>query len=138
MLASLNPICQEFDKMFRVYVVSSIVLAFFGGRTLGQGLGSSSGNIFSITPDLHNRHMGPTGKPCLAIEAYARAEVINNKIFEHWIAARNGCGMRIKVKVCYYKTDDCIVLDVPPYDRKNSVIGIYPSAGFKYETKEQF
>jgi hypothetical protein len=122
--------------MWRACIIALIVLVVVGAGALGQNLGSSSNNIF---PTMNPRHMSPTGKPCLAIAGYARAEVLNNKIFEHWIGATNGCGMRIKVKVCYYKTDDCIVLDVPPYDRKNSIIGIYPAVStFKYEAKEQF
>lgn len=125
--------------MWRIHIIGLIVFAVLGSQAPAQTFGSSSSNIFSIAPDSHHRHMGPTGTPCLAIDGYARPEVINNKIFEHWIAATNSCGMRIKVKVCYYKTDDCIVLDVPPFDRKRSVIGIYPAlSGFKYEAKEQF
>lgn len=84
-------------------------------------------------------HKGPTGQPCLTFEAYAQPEFINKTIFEHWIKATNSCGQYIKVQVCYYNTDDCIMLNVPPWDKKQAVLGIYPSLrDFRYETKEQF
>jgi hypothetical protein len=36
-------------------------------------------------------------------------------------------------------TEDCIMIDVPPWDRKESVLRIYPAlADFKFDAKEQF
>ena len=83
--------------------------------------------------------MAPTGKPCLVLHGYAKPQTINPNIFEHRIAASNGCGQNIKVKVCYHGSDDCITIDVPPWDRKDSVLGIYPALrDFKFDAKEQF
>ncbi len=84
-------------------------------------------------------HLAPTGKPCVHVEGYAKAQTINPNIFEHMISATNNCGLRIKLKLCYYKTLHCIPVDVPPYDRKMAVLGIYPALKeFRYEYKEQF
>jgi hypothetical protein len=83
--------------------------------------------------------MGPNGKPCLAVVGYAKPQVINKSIYEHWIMARNSCGQNIKLRVCYHGTDNCFVMTVPPWDSKNSVLGIYPmTRDFQYDAKEQF
>ena len=47
--------------------------------------------------------LAPTGKPCLVLHGYAKAQTINPNIFEHRIAATNSCGQNIKVKVCYHR-----------------------------------
>jgi len=45
----------------------------------------------------------------------------------------------IKVQVCYYKTQDCIAVNVPPWGRQDSVLGIYPAlTDFRFDAKEQF
>jgi hypothetical protein len=115
-----------------------IILALSSDLSLGQTLFPSEDNGFP-THNENRRHTGPTGKPCLALEASAKAQAINKDIYEHWIGATNSCGQHIKVKVCYYGSEDCIVMDVPPWGRQDSVLGIYPALkDFRYEAKEQF
>ena len=83
--------------------------------------------------------MIPLGKPCLTIEGYAKPELANKNVYQHLIKAANTCGQNIKVRVCYYKTEDCITMDVPAFGRKDSVLGIYPALkDFRYDAKEQF
>jgi len=116
-----------------------LILAPLGDPALGESLFPSSGGLFSAPSELNRRHMAPTGKACLAFEASTKAQAINKNIYEHWIGATNSCGQHIKVKVCYYQTEDCIVMDVPPWSRQDSVLGIYPALkDFRYATKEQF
>ena len=98
-----------------------------------------TGSIFPTPNDALRHHLGPTGKPCLSLAAHAQAQTLNPHIFEHWIDATNTCGQDIKVQVCYFGTEDCIAMDVPPYGRKNAVLGIYPAmTDFRYEAKEKF
>jgi hypothetical protein len=83
--------------------------------------------------------MAPTGKPCLKLDGSAKAQIINKDIYEHWISAQNSCGQHIKVRVCYHGSEDCIVIDVPPWGRRDSVLGIYPALqDFRYDSKELF
>jgi hypothetical protein len=125
--------------MWRVWMLGFFILATLGDAALGQSLFRSSGGIFPTPNELNRRHMAPTGKPCLAFEAYAKAQAVNKNIYEHWVGAKNSCGQHIKVQVCYYQSHDCIIMDVPPWDRQDSVLGIYPALKeFRYETKEQF
>lgn len=85
------------------------------------------------------RHYGPTGKPCLRVDGVARPQLVNPKIFEHVISATNSCSERIKVQVCYYRTEDCVPLEVGGYGRKEVVLGIMPSMKeFRFEYREQF
>ncbi len=126
--------------MARGLLLRSIVLAvIIVGPALGQTLPPPSRNIFPAPNDLYKRHTGLSGKPCLALRGYAKPEALNAHIFEHWIAATNSCGMHIKVRVCYHDSDSCIVMDVPPWDRKESVLGILPAAdSFRFDAREQF
>jgi hypothetical protein len=88
---------------------------------------------------LRRRHVSPLGKACLTVDGSAKPQTLNPHIFEHWVSATNICGQDIKLQICYLNSQDCISVDVPPYGRKDSVLGIYPAlADFQFETKEQF
>ncbi len=129
---------EEADKMLRTWLAPSIFFAFLGGHTLSQSL-IPAGGISAKTNELVGRHIGPHGKPCLALDSYAKSQAVNKDIYEHWIRASNSCGQTIKLRVCYRKSDDCIVMNVPPWESKNSVLGIYPiQKEFQYDAKEQF
>jgi hypothetical protein len=95
--------------------------------------------IFGSTNSTYKRHYAPTGKPCLTISADARPQVVNKDMIDHWVIVANECSQRIKVQICYYHTQACIVVDAPPYGRKDTVLGVYPKLrDFRYEYKEQF
>jgi hypothetical protein len=118
--------CQA---VFRAVFLAPLVAAGLGGLAFGQDSGSS----------LHRRHMAPTGKPCLTIQGYARPQAINPNIFEHWVGAANVCGRNIKVQVCYFGSQDCIAMNVPPLGHQDSVLGIYPTLrDFRFDATEQF
>lgn len=132
-------------KMLRKSLFTFILLSFVGGPASTQTLNQTSRGDSALHDKLtqHNepikRHVGSNGKPCLALESYAKAEVINKDIFEHWVKATNSCGQHIELRVCYRKSNDCIVMNVPPWDTKNSVLGIYPKVkDFQYDAKEKF
>jgi hypothetical protein len=142
-------------------VLLSGCLASFAQPALAQGIDSSAPEMFRRPSESHsseelkrsrnpyqlndvgdpnnlNRHLSSTGKPCIALKSYATAELINKNIYEHWIKASNSCGQNIKVQVCYRKTDDCIVMNLPPWETKNAVLGIYPNMKeFEYDAKEK-
>lgn len=85
------------------------------------------------------RHVGPTGRPCLAVSGQARAETINPHIFEHVIAATNSCSQIIRLQVCYYGSDRCVPMIVASYARNEAVLGILPAMKeFRFEYREQF
>ncbi len=122
-----------------IWIFGLVFFGLVGGQALGQTLGPTSGRIFPTPDDLHRRHKAPTGKPCLALEGSSKAQTINKNIYEHWIGAANSCGQHIKVRICYHNTQDCIVMDVPAYGRRESVLGIYPALkDFRYDYVEQF
>jgi len=88
--------------------------------------------------EINGASFNSTGKPCVTLTSYVTPELINKKIYEHWIKASNSCGQNIKVQVCYRKSADCIVMNVPPYDNKNAVLGIQPNMkDFQYDAKEK-
>jgi hypothetical protein len=122
--------------MLHTSIVWSLLFFVFCGQSFGQ---NTIGGLLPNSKGLNRQHMAPTGKPCLALRGYAQAQTINPHIFEHRVVATNSCGLNIKVKVCYHMSEDCITIDVPPWARKDSVLGIYPALrDFKYDAKEQF
>ncbi len=85
------------------------------------------------------RHYRPTGEPCLTLSGYAKAQLVNKEMFDHWITVKNDCLQRIKVQVCYFGSQDCIMLDAPPYGENIGLLGVYPKLkDFRYDYKEQF
>jgi hypothetical protein len=115
-----------------------IALTFLAESSAAQQIAPIPGT--PPVPDIHAKyHMGPLGKPCLTIAGYAKPETVNKNIYQHWISAANNCGQIVRVRICYFETEDCIVMSVPPWDRKESVLGIFPALKrFKFEAKEQF
>ena len=85
------------------------------------------------------RHRDPSGKPCLAVYGFARTHSVNPSLYDHVVAANNRCTKLIKVKVCYYRSQQCIWLDVPSRGRKETVLGLMPSlSDFRFEFREMF
>jgi len=85
------------------------------------------------------RHRSPIGIPCLAVSGFARPHVVNPNVYDHVIAAKNSCPQRITIKVCYYKSLDCIPMEVPGGERKEAVLGTLPATkDFRFEFREQF
>jgi hypothetical protein len=120
-------------RLLRTSIVWSVLLFSLCGQSFGQG------GVLPNSNRLNRQHMAPTGKPCLVLRGYAKAQTINPNIYEHRVGVTNSCGLNIKVKVCYHMSEDCITMDVPPWDRKDSVLGIYPALkDFKYDAKELF
>jgi len=85
------------------------------------------------------KHLDFAGKPCLRSEGVARPLVSNPRIMDHAVSLDNHCAEAIRVKVCYYRSDDCTEVVVPGYGRKDQVIGVFPAMQlFRYEVQEQF
>jgi hypothetical protein len=147
------------------FVILTICFGFFVGHAVAQGVddafgpnmfsdlntirGSDESNPFNDSNDsdelgrphgpnhLKRYHFSSTGKPCIVLQPYTTVQSRNKKIYEHWINAINSCGQNIKIQVCYYKTNDCVVMNVPPWESKNSVLGIYANRDFQYDAKEK-
>jgi hypothetical protein len=119
-------------------IIFSVALAFSVQSSVAQQIVLPAGN--PPVQDPHAKyHTGPLGKPCLTLQGYAKPETVNKNIYQHWISAANSCGQIIRVHVCYFETEECILMTVPPWDRKDSVLGIFPALKrFQYQAKEQF
>jgi len=101
----------------------------FQSRLTLQGPGQSSG-IFT--------HRDPLGRPCLDFEAAARAHVINPNVYDHVVSIYNKCLSRIQLQVCYFGTNHCIDAEVPGLQRKDVVLGVFPSLQyFRYSYREK-
>ena len=113
-----------------------------GGTSVGAAGGltlPARGPLLSAENGGARRHMGLTGKPCLAVSGDARQERLNPNLFEHMIVAKNDCGRLIKLQVCYYQSQNCVAMNVPPYGREELVLGIMPEmSGFRFEFREKF
>lgn len=70
------------------------------------------------------------GKPCLDIEAAARPETINPDMLEHVVSLKNNCSRLIKVKLCYYNSEQCKQFDVQGYRRVDTTLGVMKGVKF--------
>ena len=94
---------------------------------------------FTSSDVADRKHLDFAGKPCLETSGSAVPLASNPKIQSHLVNLSNRCIDMIKVKLCYYKTDDCIDVEVPGHSRKEQVLGVFPELQqFKYQVKEQF
>jgi hypothetical protein len=85
------------------------------------------------------RHRSPIGTPCLTVTGFPRPHVVSPNVYDHVIAAKNSCAQRITIQVCYYKSLDCIPLEVPGGERKEAVLGTLPGAKeFRFDFREKF
>lgn len=94
---------------------------------------ASSGNVEIL------RHRDFAGKPCLNVGGFARPFATNRNLFDHVISAENSCPKSIKLQVCYFKTTQCLDVEVSGYGRKDVVLGTMPSQkDFRFEFREKF
>lgn len=85
------------------------------------------------------RHRDPAGKPCLSVGGYARPYATQAMLYDHIVIATNSCAQAIKVAVCYYKSQQCVTLDVPGRSRREGTLGTMPSIkDFQFEFRERF
>jgi hypothetical protein len=84
-------------------------------------------------------HRDALGKPCLDFEAASKRHVINPDVYDHVVSIQNRCSKLIKLKLCYFKSDQCLDVEVPAQQRKDTVLGIYPRMqNFRYSYQEKF
>jgi hypothetical protein len=119
-------------------ILLSILLGLSGRPTIAESLFQASGEDSAAPSQVIRQHTRPNGKPCIDLESYAKPEIVNKNLFEHWISATNSCGERIELRVCYHGSSDCIVMKLPPWESKSSVLGIYPVEDFQYDAAEKF
>jgi hypothetical protein len=116
----------------------SFGLTLLSANALAQDMELPKG-IPPVQDSFAKHHMSPLGRPCLEIQGYARPELVNKNIYQHLIKTDNSCGQTIQVQVCYYKSDRCILISVPAYEKKEAVLGIFPALKrFQFEAKEKF
>jgi hypothetical protein len=108
-----------------------ILAALVSAKLFAQG--------YTESDSLVRKHLDFAGRPCLESNGIAHPLTTNPRILNQAVSLNNHCAERIKVKVCYYKTDECTDVDVPGNSRKEQIIGVFPAMQvFRYEVKEQF
>jgi hypothetical protein len=108
-----------------------IVLLLFSRGLSAQG--------FAASDNLERKHRDFAGKPCLQSIGISRPLASNPRILDHAVSFDNHCFEAIKVKVCYYRTDNCTDVEVPANSHKEQVIGVFPAMQqFQYNVQEQF
>jgi hypothetical protein len=145
------------DNMFCGLLAMSLLLSWEYAAT-AQGLSSSTGSntapvvggagvrppsqlpIISGTLAVGAKlHRGPMGQLCVSVSGYGEAQIVNPKIFTHWVTAKNECSQPIKLRVCYYQTEQCIDVTVPGYSKKEEILGIMPDLWqFRFQYQEKF
>lgn len=85
------------------------------------------------------RHLGSDGKACVYVLGQARPQAINPNLYEHVLIVNNGCGLPVKLRVCYYGTESCNDVSIAAFTRRQEIFGIMPNAkDFRFEYREYF
>jgi hypothetical protein len=85
------------------------------------------------------RHRDFAGRPCLTVAGLARSHTTNLNLFDHVIDTTNSCPLKLRLQVCYYKSQQCVWMEVPGRDHKEALLGTLPSIrDFRFEFREQF
>ena len=85
------------------------------------------------------RHMSSVGLPCLTVNAYSRAQIINPANFDNVVILKNSCPDTIELNICYFGTQHCITPKVPGYARREATLGASSSTkDFRFEYRETF
>ena len=109
---------------------------FFLLLVLSRGLAAQG---YKESDGVERNHRDFAGKPCLETSGVSLPLTSNPRIVNHAVSLKNHCSERIKVKVCYYRTDECTDVEVPGNSTKDQTIGVFPALQiFRYEVKEQF
>jgi hypothetical protein len=95
-----------------------------------------------MTGDFRNpnnlRHRDTLGRPCLEISASSRSYASTPNLYDHVIGTNNRCLQLIRVKLCYYKSDRCFLVEVRGNQSKETILGTFPAMKyFRYEYQEQ-
>jgi hypothetical protein len=126
------------------------------GRPIEGGTGANQAQSPALS-QLRPRvkvHQDVAGNACVTVAAHSLPKAdfrklfgggqtsdgtdIKLKTFEHIISAHNHCGLTVRLRVCYYGSQNCVPLDVPGHDDGQVSLGISPESGFHYQYTEQF
>lgn len=78
------------------------------------------------------------GRPCLDVEAAARAHVANPNAFDHVVSIKNNCPRLVKVTVCYASSDRCTDTTLASYARSDVILGTMTGVKlFKYSMRQR-
>jgi hypothetical protein len=95
------------------------------------------GPQFGVQKDAFTqRHLTPAGKPCVAINANAHAQIVNPNVYDHTLLLNNECSHPIKLIVCYYRTQNCKTFTTAAYKREQKLFGIATEKDFRFEFRE--
>jgi hypothetical protein len=115
----------------------------FGGRLTAPVFGATPGlsppeklSNFSSNQLVAKRHLTPSGSNCISAFASSQTQAINTNIYNHILAFKNDCAQPIRVRACYYNTQDCITVAIPSYKREQKFLGVFPLRDFRFEFRE--
>jgi hypothetical protein len=81
-------------------------------------------------------HLNPSGKPCITIHPTAKAQIVNQNIYDHSLLINNECSQKIRLLVCYYHVQNCSTVSIAGYTRQQKLFGIFPERDFRIEYRE--
>lgn len=70
------------------------------------------------------------GRPCLDVEAAARAHAVDPETKDHVVSLKNNCPRIIRAKVCYSDSDRCNDVVIQNYQRVDTILGTMRHVNF--------
>jgi len=110
-----------------------LLCAEFASPAVGQGANPFASRLTLQGPAEQSQSpvvRDGLGRPCIDLEAAARAHVSNPNFVDHVISIKNSCPRTIDVRVCYFGSDTCISANVQPYKRIDKILGFGTTTRF--------
>jgi hypothetical protein len=105
------------------------------GQTSSTGSQTTAGSRFTLQGPAETSLAAPSsrdalGRLCFDVEAMARAHIVDQSIYDHLVSLKNHCSRRLKLKACYFNSDHCNPVDLPPYGRVDTILGTMKGVQF--------
>lgn len=119
---TFNPILRIAACIFTV----ALIIATEKREVLAQTSGSTTPRLTmqgGADPSNSPIARDALGRPCLDVEAAARAHIVNSSLIDHVVSVKNNCSRMIKIKVCYTNSERCTDAAIGSYGRSDVILG---------------
>ncbi|PJG55626.1 hypothetical protein CVM73_08705 [Bradyrhizobium forestalis] len=118
----MAPTCLVQDRLW-LTALCILCISVSSGRAQTTTTGPALTMQRSLDQSGANVIRDPLGRPCLDVEAAARAGAANPAMQDHIVSIKNNCAKLIKAKVCYANSDHCNEVVLQAYKRVDTILG---------------
>lgn len=141
-VAAITKKDESMKRWSRPLTIMLLLLTTFTPAAAQSSLSSPTPPSFTLQSPLDQKGAAVIkdglGRPCLDIEAAARAERVNPRMLDHVVSILNKCPRTIKIKLCYAGVLQCKEFSLEGYKREDTILGSMMGVSyFKYTVTQQ-